>query len=203
MIKKLQVECGHNTVNKIKTMFEDGIKSEQVQKDYKASNGGSIIVKGIEFSAEILTSGHWPYQDLPKCNIPPQLNEVQTSFTNFYKRKFQNRQINYLYSHGMVQIQTTYLNKAYQIIVNVFQTCIIMLFNENETMTYSQVQEKSGLNDRDLKSSMMKLCHPKLGIISKANPKKPVFMPTEALKLNKAYQNNSIRVNFIPVVSSA
>lgn len=27
MIKKLQVECGHNTVNKIKTMFEDGIKS--------------------------------------------------------------------------------------------------------------------------------------------------------------------------------
>jgi len=27
MIKKLQVECGHNTVNKIKTMFEDMIKS--------------------------------------------------------------------------------------------------------------------------------------------------------------------------------
>ena len=28
MIKKLQVECGHNTVNKIKTMFEDMIKSQ-------------------------------------------------------------------------------------------------------------------------------------------------------------------------------
>lgn len=28
MIKKLQVECGHNTVNKIKTMFEDMIKGQ-------------------------------------------------------------------------------------------------------------------------------------------------------------------------------
>ena len=35
MINKLQVECGHNTVNKIKTMFEDMLKSEQVMKDYK------------------------------------------------------------------------------------------------------------------------------------------------------------------------
>lgn len=28
MINKLQVECGHNTVNKIKTMFEDMNKSK-------------------------------------------------------------------------------------------------------------------------------------------------------------------------------
>ena len=28
MIQMLQVECGHNTVSKIKTMFEDMIKSE-------------------------------------------------------------------------------------------------------------------------------------------------------------------------------
>lgn len=28
MVQKLQVECGHNTVNKIKTMFEDIIKSQ-------------------------------------------------------------------------------------------------------------------------------------------------------------------------------
>jgi len=30
MIQKLQIECGHNTVNKIKTMFQDMIKSQQV-----------------------------------------------------------------------------------------------------------------------------------------------------------------------------
>lgn len=58
------------------------------------------------------------------------------------------------------------------------------------------------MSDQDLKASMMKLCHPKLGIIKKENPKKPVFLPEEKLEINEKYQNNSIRVNFIPVVTS-
>jgi hypothetical protein len=83
-----------------------------------------------------------------------------------------------------------------------FQTSIIMLFNKRDQLTFQEVKDQSGLSDNDLKSSMMKLCHPKLGIINKENPKKPVFMPEEKLVLNEKYQNNSIRVNFIPVVSS-
>ena len=35
MINKLQVEQGHNTVNKIKTMFEDMLKSQNVMREYK------------------------------------------------------------------------------------------------------------------------------------------------------------------------
>ena len=63
MINKLQVECGHNTVNKIKTMFEDMIKSEQVMTDFKGQMGGrsGSQIDGVEFNAEILTSGHWPF----------------------------------------------------------------------------------------------------------------------------------------------
>ena len=61
MIKKLQVECGHNTVNKIKTMFEDMIKSKQVMIDFRATRQGSNNVEGVDTNVEILTSGHWPY----------------------------------------------------------------------------------------------------------------------------------------------
>lgn len=72
MVKKLQVECGHNTVNKIKTMFEDIQKSQQTMTEYRErTNQGSKMVYDIEFSAEILTCGHWPFQDSPKCEIPP------------------------------------------------------------------------------------------------------------------------------------
>lgn len=202
MIKKLQVECGHNTVSKIRTMFEDGVKSEQVQKDYKNHIKNTAKSTSVEFSVEILTSGHWPYQDMPKCIIPPQLKVVQNDFQQFYKQKFSNRQINFLYSHGLVQIQTAFLPKAYQMIFSCYQASIIMLFNQKESMTYREVQDQTGLSDQDLKSSMMKLCHPKLGIIIKANPKKPVFLPDEKLVINEKYANNSIRVNFIPVVTS-
>jgi cullin 3 len=49
MISKLQVECGHNTVNKIKTMFEDIAKSQQMMSDFKQRpGGGANTVKDLE-----------------------------------------------------------------------------------------------------------------------------------------------------------
>ena len=54
--------------------------------EFKDKYGPSI--NGIEFQVEILTSGHWPYQDAPECAIPKQLQAVQTKFQHFYKQKF-------------------------------------------------------------------------------------------------------------------
>jgi len=43
----------------------------------------------------------------------------------------------------------------------------MMLFNQKDQMTYQEVKDQTGMSDSDLKDSMMKLCHPKLGIIKK------------------------------------
>jgi hypothetical protein len=43
MITLLQVECGNNTVSKIKTMFEDMNKSNQMMSEYKAAASKSSI----------------------------------------------------------------------------------------------------------------------------------------------------------------
>jgi hypothetical protein len=140
MINKLQVECGHNTVHKIKVMFEDIQKSRQMMQEFKnRADGGSSLVNGIEFSSEILTSGHWPYQQIPRCVVPAKLQSVQMTFDRFYKAKFQNRQINYLLSVGSVMVQTTYLAKAYQFQLSFYQASIVCLFNDQDKMTYSQI----------------------------------------------------------------
>ena len=74
LVTKLAIECGHNTVNKIKTMFEDIVKSEEMLKEFKHKNGNTI--QNIELTVEILTSGHWPYQEIPECKVPKQLLKV-------------------------------------------------------------------------------------------------------------------------------
>lgn len=61
MIKKLQVECGHNTVNRIKTMFQDMMKSKDVMAEFRKTQSYLNNSKSLEFTSEILTSGHWPY----------------------------------------------------------------------------------------------------------------------------------------------
>ena len=72
-------------------------------------------------------------------------------------------------------------------IFTIYQASIIMLFNEKEILTYQEIKDQTGMSDHDLKTSMMKLCHPKLGIIKKENPKKPVFLPNEKLNINEKY----------------
>ena len=57
--------------------------------DFKSRPGAQgNTVKGIEINVEVLTSGHWPFQEIPKCTVPPQLKAVQDTFGQFYKNKF-------------------------------------------------------------------------------------------------------------------
>lgn len=78
-------------------------------KDYKeklsqrAGNFGTLV-ENIEFNAEILTSGHWPFQEIPKCVLPNQMMRAQDQFSQFYVKKFQNRKILWLLNHGNLQL---------------------------------------------------------------------------------------------------
>jgi len=43
LIKKLQVECGHNTVNKIKTMMQDITNSQNFMETFREKTGSSLL----------------------------------------------------------------------------------------------------------------------------------------------------------------
>ena len=70
------------------------------------------------------------------------MEKVKDDFTKFYMHNFKNRQIVWLYNHGSLQLETTYLQKRYQVVVTVFQAAILCLFNDNKSLTYKQIQER-------------------------------------------------------------
>jgi len=113
MLQKLKVECGHNTVSKLETMFKDIKMSKKIVEDFREGHDNSNMVENIEFSVEILTSGHWPYQESPTYKLPKQMENITFRFQNFYNKKFKNRKMIWLSNHGKVQLQTTYLSKNY------------------------------------------------------------------------------------------
>ena len=201
MVNKLTIECGNNTVNKIKTMFEDMIKSKSLNNDFKTTRGGGSIIDGVDFSVEVLTSGHWPYQDIPTCKIPPVMGKIQQVFQNFYTKKFSSRKLHWLFSHGNLQIQTNYLAKKYLVQVNVYQAVILSLFNEHQSLTFSEIKEKCQLEQQDMMDALLKLCSPNSKVLLKDNQKKPQFEPSENIQVNDKFQSNSIRVNLVPQIS--
>ena len=45
MIQLLQIECGQNTVSKIKTMFEDMVASQHTREEFKTHMVGTSIIE--------------------------------------------------------------------------------------------------------------------------------------------------------------
>lgn len=108
-----------------------------------------------------------------------------------------------MYNHGSVNIQTNYLKKKYQIVGNVFQTSIFCLYNEHTVLTYNEIKERLGIDDKDMKESILKLCAPKCQILLKENKKTPQFKPDEKIKLNPEFQNNNVKISVLPTASAA
>ena len=44
--------------------------SSNFMEKFISNNNGSNLIGNCEFYTEILTSGHWPYSDVPVCKIP-------------------------------------------------------------------------------------------------------------------------------------
>lgn len=60
-LQKLKIQCGHNTVYKLESMFNDIKLSKDVNEEFKKTNlNQSLEESGITFSVETLTNGHWP-----------------------------------------------------------------------------------------------------------------------------------------------
>ncbi len=63
MIKKLSVECGINSVNKMTQMFKDMQLSKDMQADYEKFNRTKNVREEIQISVEVLTNGNWPMEE--------------------------------------------------------------------------------------------------------------------------------------------
>lgn len=127
-----------------------------------------------------------------------QLQSVKDQFNNFYKNKFQNREIQWLYNYGNIQIQTTYLSKNYQCVVNAFQASILFLYNQKKVYTINELQDRLQLSSEDLKSSLLKLCNPKSQVLTKEISKPNFDNPNEKILLNEKFENSNIRLQLVP-----
>jgi cullin 3 len=201
MLQKLKVECGHNTVNKMTKMFTDMTLSQDLMKEFRTkSNGGTV--NSVDVNAEILTNGFWPEAQKGKCKLPPEIQMCATKFEEFYKFKHQNRNLQWLYQHGSVEITPNFAkNKKYQLVVSVNQACVLSLFNSRDSITFEEVKQLTQISDEELNPALIFVCKPNIKLLLKGNMKQPKFTPTETLKVNMDFNNPNVKLNLIPVPS--
>jgi len=94
MITKLKGEAGFAMVSKLNKMFNDMDSTKNTMADFKGKEKEAVI-NNVRVDVQILTSGIWPEQHNLAVRLPPILCNVQVRFEQFYKNKYNGRNLNW------------------------------------------------------------------------------------------------------------
>ena len=65
----------------------------------------------------------------------------------WYKNANASRNLTWIYTHGSVDVHTTFAARRYQLVVNVFQASILCLFNSNDSLTVAEIKAFTKMPD--------------------------------------------------------
>ena len=160
--------------------------------DYKLQNhsGGEI-----DLDVTILTCGIWSMRNQNNCQIPLVIEDVIQHYTQFYSDKFNNRRLQWLTSQGTAEMKATFRNEKKFLTVTTYQMSILLLFNENDTLTYRKIKEATNIPDAELKQHLISLTNPKYKILNCPNKEKGKGISLESkFQFNELFKHNKKKI---------
>ncbi|OAT07750.1 Cullin 1 [Blastomyces gilchristii SLH14081] len=200
MISKLKEACGFEYTNKLQRMFQD----IQISKDLNASYrdwqekvlDDEDRKKLVDPHFQILGTGFWPLTAPTTQFIPPQeIVKTTERFKNFYFDKHNGRKLTWLWNLCKGEIRANYIKNTkvpYTFQVSTYQMGILLLFNESDTLSFSDIEKGTALAPEALE--------PNLGILVKAkvvipSPENGKPCPGTSYSLNYNFKAKKIKVN--------
>lgn len=200
MISKLKEACGFEYTNKLQRMFQDIQISKDLNASYKDWQDKILDDDGrkklVDSSFQILGTGFWPLTP-PSTQFlaPPEIIKTTEQFQDFYFDKHSGRKLTWLWQLCKGEVKANYIKNTkvpYTFQVSTFQMGILLLFNEHDSLEYSDIQKATTLAPEVL--------DPNLGILLKAkvllaSPEGAKPGPGTTFSLNYNFKNKKIKVN--------
>lgn len=125
-------------------MFQDSQDETVVRmrKKFEDWNGGGGKIDGVALQVQVLNECFWPLSMADKIHIavlPSEFANCVQKFDVFYKSDTQNRKLKWIFTHGSVQINVNIKGKMMQFVVSPLQACILLCFNNTESMTFQEI----------------------------------------------------------------
>ncbi|ETW10182.1 hypothetical protein H310_00552 [Aphanomyces invadans] len=196
VIAKLKAECGYQFTSKLEGMFKDMAMTKDLMDGFKKLN--SVL------SVQVLTMGYWPTETTTATSsLPESVRSWVQRFEAFYFGRHNGRKLSWLHNMGSADIKATFgygdATVRHELTVTTYQMCILMLFNDQTTWVFREIEEKTGINRADLKRHLISLCTPKFRIVLKSSKGKTIEDDDE-FTINHEYKSKLHKVR-IPLVS--
>ncbi len=213
MVSQLKAECGYQFTSKLEGMFNDMRISRDMQDSYKTYKRNQPLQehgettgsgKPIDIEVDVLTNGYWPSQNIPACTLPKLVQEAIDRYTKFYLEKHTGRKLSWQTSAGSAELKATFGSdpknlRRYVLGVSTYQMCILLLFNDENSLTLGQIRSKTHVPDSELRRHLVSLCTPKHRILRKGSRGRGIASDDDTFTFNKDYTSKLKRVR-IPLV---
>jgi cullin 3 len=213
MVSQLKAECGYQFTSKLEGMFNDMRISRDMQDSYKAYKRNqasqqqgetSDSGKPIDIEVDVLTNGYWPSQNIPACTLPQLVQEAIDRYTKFYLEKHTGRKLSWQTSAGSAELKATFGSdpgklRRYVLGVSTYQLCILLLFNDETSLTLGQIRSKTHIPHSELRRHLVSLCTPKHRVLRKGSRGRGIASDDDTFTFNPDYTSKLKRVR-IPLV---
>ena len=221
MVSQLKAECGYQFTSKLEGMFNDMRISRDMQDSYKTykrlqasklqqqsiserETSGNGSGKPIDIEVDVLTNGYWPSQNIPACTLPKQIQEAIDRYTKFCLEKHTGRKLSWQTSAGSAELKATFGSdpgklRRHELGVSTYQLCILLLFNDADSLTLGQIRSKTHIPDSELRRHLVSLCTPKHRILRKGSRGRGITSDEDTFTFNPDYASKLKRVR-IPLV---
>ncbi|KAH6565116.1 hypothetical protein BASA61_009673 [Batrachochytrium salamandrivorans] len=173
MLFKLKAECGPGFTSKLEGMFKDMELSRDIKRKFEDSAGFHDRIGPIDLNVYVLTSGLWPSYQPIELELPEELSNCQEVFKEYYMSKHSGRRLVWHNSLGSCLLRAQF-SKPKELHVSLFQAVVMMCFNDAAILSFSEIQARTNLEEKELVRTLQSLAVGKTRVLVKSSKGKDV-----------------------------
>ncbi|KAJ2725244.1 hypothetical protein GGI07_001377 [Coemansia sp. Benny D115] len=168
MLQKLKLECGAGFTNRLEGMYRDMEVSEDINSKFLVSQKDKDCnVTDIGFHTNVLTLAFWPTYEPMKLVAPQQVQKVQDAFVDFYTFKHQGRNLQWQNNLSTCSLKVHFDDGTKELLLSGVQGTLMLLFVDNDELSYTEIRDRTGLEDIELQRSLQSLACGKYRVLTK------------------------------------
>uniref|UniRef100_A0A8C6TUZ1 Cullin-4B n=1 Tax=Neogobius melanostomus TaxID=47308 RepID=A0A8C6TUZ1_9GOBI len=164
MLSKLKHECGAAFTSKLEGMFKDMELSKDIMIQFKQNQSDP---SNIELTVNILTMGYWPSYTPMEVHLPTEMVKLQEVFKLFYLGKHSGRKLQWQPTLGHAVLKAEFKEGKKEVQVSLFQTLVLLMFNEGEEFSIEEIRTASGIEEGELRRTLQSLACGKARVLNK------------------------------------
>lgn len=193
MLSKLKHECGAAFTSKLEGMFKDMELSKDVMVQFKQHMQCQNIPGNIELTVNILTMGYWPTYVPMEVHLPPEMVRLQEVFKTFYLGKHSGRKLQWQSTLGHCVLKAELKEGKKELQVSLFQTLVLLMFNEGEEFSLEDIKLATGIEDGELRRTLQSLACGKARVLTKI-PKSKEVEDGDKFSCNDDFKHKLFRI---------